>query len=71
MIIRQAQIKDAASIAQINITTWKQAYASLLPHSFLKNRNLTDERIQKLDCNITISDEVIKPEEGHVYQNNS
>ena len=52
MIIRQAQIKDAASIAQINITTWKQAYASLLPHSFLKNRNLTDERIQKIEQQI-------------------
>ena len=52
MIIRQAQIKDAFYIAQINITTWKQAYASLLPHTFLKNRNLTDERIQKLEQQI-------------------
>ena len=52
MIIRKAQIKDTFHIAQINITTWKQAYASLLPSNFLKNRNLTDERIQKLEQQI-------------------
>ena len=44
--IRKAKISDAKNITCVNVTTWKDAYKSLLPDEFLNNRNLSDRRIE-------------------------
>jgi GNAT superfamily N-acetyltransferase len=37
MIIRRAQVEDAAAIAEVHVKTWRAAYAGMLPDKFLLN----------------------------------
>ncbi len=46
--VRTAVVKDAHRMVEINVQTWKTAYAGLLPDEFLQKRKVTEERIQKL-----------------------
>lgn len=44
-ILRPARPEDAAAVAEVNITTWRDAYAGLLPEEVINTRKLTPERI--------------------------
>ncbi|MGB0575815.1 MAG: GNAT family N-acetyltransferase [Alphaproteobacteria bacterium] len=37
MIIRRAQVDDAAAIAEVHVETWRTSYAGMLPDKFLLN----------------------------------
>lgn len=43
--VRKATPNDAPIIAKINVDTWKVCYKGMLPDDFLKNRNLTEDRV--------------------------
>ena len=45
MLIRKAEVKDATSIAQISVETWKDTYKGLIDETILYNRKVDDKRI--------------------------
>lgn len=47
--VRFSTKDDAYKIGQINVNTWKVAYKGILPDDFLDKRNLTQERVQKIE----------------------
>ena len=46
--IRKSSEKDAKRMVEINVETWKVAYKGLLPDEYLKNRNVTQNRVTGL-----------------------
>jgi hypothetical protein len=42
MTIRTAQFEDAARIAHIHVTTWRMAYAGIIPDEFLASLSVED-----------------------------
>lgn len=56
--VRKATPNDAKIIAKINVDTWKVCYKGMLPDDFLKNRNLTDDRIIAVENKIKQKDTI-------------
>lgn len=57
--IRKANADDALIIAEINVDTWKKAYAGLLPSELLANRNVDEKRINSWKENIANPDHIV------------
>ena len=51
--IRPATLKDALSVATINILGWKTTYRGLVPDDLLDNLSVTEKRIQKFADHIS------------------
>ena len=45
MLIRKAEARDAISIAQISVDTWKDTYKGLIDETILNSRKVDDKRI--------------------------
>lgn len=52
LTVRQAVAEDALKIIEINVQTWKVAYKGLIPDEFLANRNVTKEKIERMQTEI-------------------